>query len=102
MKTFLNKLQIESLHIYKQYKNNFILNILLQIASYVFLLLYKLRLKLYQFNILKTVKLPAYVVSIGNLTTGGTGKTPVAIELAKYFLNLGHKVAILSRAYKAN
>ncbi|MBI3309429.1 MAG: tetraacyldisaccharide 4'-kinase [Candidatus Melainabacteria bacterium] len=102
MKTFLNKLQIESLHIYKQYKNNFIVNILLQIASYVFLLLYKLRFKLYQFNILKTVKLPAYVVSIGNLTTGGTGKTPVAIELAKYFLNLGHKVAILSRGYKAS
>lgn len=43
--------------------------------------------------------LPAYVVSIGNLVAGGTGKTPFAIWLAQYYRGLGRRVAILSRGY---
>lgn len=43
--------------------------------------------------------LPAYVVSIGNLVAGGTGKTPFAIWLARFYRDLGWRVAILSRGY---
>ena len=59
-----------------------------------------LRNFLYSKNILKKVKLPAYVISVGNLTTGGTGKTPITIEIAKYIKDKFHKkVAVLSRGY---
>ena len=40
------------------------------------------------------------VVSIGNLTVGGTGKTPVAIDLAKRFVSAGYRPVVLSRGYK--
>jgi len=41
------------------------------------------------------------VVSVGNLTVGGTGKTPMVEFIARRFLARGHKVAILSRGYRA-
>jgi tetraacyldisaccharide 4'-kinase len=40
------------------------------------------------------------VISVGNITMGGTGKTPFTIFLAKLFSGIGKKVAILSRGYK--
>ncbi|MBN1102132.1 MAG: tetraacyldisaccharide 4'-kinase [Deltaproteobacteria bacterium] len=43
--------------------------------------------------------LPGFVVSIGNLTVGGTGKTPAAMMLAEWALREGHRVAVLSRGY---
>jgi tetraacyldisaccharide 4'-kinase len=49
---------------------------------------------------LKICRLPIPVISIGNLTTGGTGKTPFTIELANYFHEKGKKVAIVSRGYR--
>jgi tetraacyldisaccharide 4'-kinase len=54
----------------------------------------------YQIGFLKRVKLPAKVISVGNITVGGTGKTPVVIDLAKRFTDAGYKVAVLSRGYK--
>jgi tetraacyldisaccharide 4'-kinase len=44
--------------------------------------------------------LPVPVISIGNLTVGGTGKTPVVIELAEWLLRDGKRVAVLSRGYR--
>jgi len=44
-------------------------------------------------------KVEAYVISVGNLTTGGVGKTPVVAEIAKYLISEGEKVAIISRGY---
>ena len=44
-------------------------------------------------------KLPAPVVSVGNLTVGGTGKTPVVACLARLWQDRGRRVAILSRGY---
>jgi tetraacyldisaccharide 4'-kinase len=44
-------------------------------------------------------KLPCTVVSVGNLTVGGTGKTPAVIYLARLLMQYGHKVAVLSRGY---
>lgn len=44
-------------------------------------------------------RLPCKVISIGNLTTGGTGKTPAVIFFAKWIQAKGFKVAVLSRGY---
>ena len=44
-------------------------------------------------------KLPTKVISIGNITTGGTGKTPAVIFLTKTLSKKGIKCAILSRGY---
>ena len=54
---------------------------------------------LYDKKILKPKKVNAYVISVGNMTTGGVGKTPVVLELAKYFTSKGEKTAIISRGY---
>lgn len=45
-------------------------------------------------------QLPVPVISIGNLTVGGTGKTPLVIELTQWLLEAGRRVAVLSRGYK--
>ena len=45
-------------------------------------------------------ELPAFVISVGNLVVGGTGKTPFTLWLAKHLHSLGWAVAILSRGYK--
>ncbi len=45
-------------------------------------------------------KLPAFVISVGNLVVGGTGKTPLTLWLAGHFHSLGWKPAILSRGYR--
>lgn len=49
---------------------------------------------------LLTTRLPCPVISVGNLTVGGTGKTPFVIFLAQRLLAKGWRVAILSRGYK--
>ena len=58
------------------------------------------RLWLYEIGWLKTRKLPAPVISVGNLTVGGTGKTPCTAYLANLLTTEGYRVAILSRGYK--
>ena len=54
---------------------------------------------LYDKNIIKPKKVNAYVISVGNMTTGGVGKTPIVSEIAKYLVTKGKKVAIVSRGY---
>lgn len=54
---------------------------------------------LYDKKILKPTKVDAYVISVGNLTTGGVGKTPIVAEIARYFVDKGERVAIISRGY---
>ena len=56
----------------------------------------------YTAGVLPTARLQAPVISIGNLTMGGTGKTPITIALGKRLLDSGHRVAVLSRGYKGN
>jgi tetraacyldisaccharide 4'-kinase len=58
------------------------------------------RVWLYQNGWLKQRRLKAPVISVGNLTVGGTGKTPMVIWLAEKFLADGKRVAILSRGYR--
>ncbi len=58
-----------------------------------------LRNYLYDKGLLETKKLPCPVVSVGNLTVGGTGKTPMVIMLANFLQKKGYRPAVLSRGY---
>jgi tetraacyldisaccharide 4'-kinase len=58
------------------------------------------RVWLYANRWFKQKRLNATVISVGNLTVGGTGKTPMVIWLAEKFLSDGKRVAILSRGYR--
>ncbi|MCA9807009.1 MAG: tetraacyldisaccharide 4'-kinase [Cyanobacteria bacterium HKST-UBA06] len=60
-----------------------------------------LRYAAYRLGWLKPVTVDVPVISIGNLTTGGTGKTPIVIALAHYLEEQGYKLVILSRGYAA-
>ena len=53
----------------------------------------------YTFGFFVSRKLPTKVISIGNITTGGTGKTPAVIYLANILIKRGKRVAVLSRGY---
>jgi tetraacyldisaccharide 4'-kinase len=57
---------------------------------------------MYDAGWLKAKRLKGAVISVGNLTTGGTGKTPMVLWLAERFLAQGKSVAILSRGYKGS
>lgn len=59
----------------------------------------RLRRSLYRLNVLASVRLPVPVIVVGNLTVGGTGKTPLVLWLAAHLRNEGRKPAILCRGY---
>jgi len=59
----------------------------------------RLRLWAYGCGLFKRKFLPGFVVSIGNITAGGTGKTPAVMMLARWAMNEGYPVAVLSRGY---
>ena len=61
----------------------------------------QIRLGLYRRRLFRPQELGCPVVSVGNLTVGGTGKTPVAEMLARQLQRRGRRVAILSRGYKS-
>lgn len=63
--------------------------------------LVQLRLTLYSERVLRQRMLGCFVVSVGNLTVGGTGKTPVVEVFARTLSSKGRKVAILSRGYRS-
>lgn len=58
-----------------------------------------IRHKLFDSNILKSKKYPIPVISVGNITVGGTGKTP-HVEMLVRILSPRYKVAVVSRGYK--
>jgi len=72
----------------------------LELISILYQLIQALRVKLYATGIMRTRKLPCKVISVGNITSGGTGKTPVVELLVRFLQNQGFKVAVLSRGYK--
>jgi len=69
--------------------------------SKVFSLAVKTRLFLYQNRVFRDRTLGIQVIAIGNLTVGGTGKTPVVEKFARALQDEGRKVAILSRGYRS-
>jgi tetraacyldisaccharide 4'-kinase len=78
------------------------LRLLLWPVSVLYGDLTRLRVWLYAKGILKQKRLNRPVISVGNLTVGGTGKTPMVIWLAEKLLAEGKRVAILSRGYKGS
>lgn len=76
------------------------MKILLKPFSWLFRFIVFIRNKLYDYQYFKTVYLNARVISIGNIDSGGTGKTPFTEYLARYFLEKSKSVVILTRGYK--
>jgi tetraacyldisaccharide 4'-kinase len=76
------------------------LGYILWLLSLVFEVLVKFRLWLYRHRLIRDTHLGCKVVVVGNLTVGGTGKTPVVMKMAQVLAQRGRKVAILSRGYK--
>jgi tetraacyldisaccharide 4'-kinase len=74
--------------------------IFLRGASFLYRLAILLRNRLFDLGLLRQEKLPCKVISVGNITVGGTGKTPMVIYLANLLKNKGFRPAVLSRGYK--
>lgn len=77
----------------------FIPKIIKKIISFPYQLVHSFRRVLYDLKIIKRKKLDAFVISIGNISFGGTGKTPFTISLAEKLLDAGLSVGILTRGY---
>lgn len=69
-------------------------------ASFLYCIAVQIRNLMFAWGVLKSVRLPRPVVSVGNLTVGGTGKTPTCIWLAQELTKHGLRVGILSRGYR--
>ncbi len=91
------KTEITKIHYNKEAKGTLIK--LLEFGSIFYAIGSGLKNKLYDQKIIKPKKVSAFVISVGNITTGGVGKTPVVSQIAKYFINKGEKTAIISRGY---
>lgn len=71
----------------------------LWLVSITYSFIQRLRACAYRMGLMKARRLPVPVVSVGNLTLGGTGKTPMVLWVAQTLLQHGRKPAILSRGY---
>ena len=78
-----------------------ILRGILYALSFIYERLVQLRLYLYRKRVFRERALGCLVISIGNLTVGGTGKTPIVEKFARALQSGGRRVAILSRGYKS-
>ena len=74
--------------------------ILCGILSFFYRLVSGIRVLFYHVNILPVRRLSCPVISIGNITSGGTGKTPAVIFLARALSEAGKNVSVLTRGYK--
>src|SRR5262245_28358285 len=106
----------ETLRVWTEYLETFFLEVILEkrrdkraavvrsvlfAFSKVFQVAIKFRRFLYNVRILRDRTLGVQVIAIGNLTVGGTGKTPVVEKFARELSNQGRTVAILSRGYRS-
>ena len=74
---------------------------ILYLLSLVFKVAIKCRRALYNLRLLRDSTLGVQVIAVGNVTVGGTGKTPVVEKFARELQDAGRKVAILSRGYRS-
>ncbi len=72
----------------------------LHLLSFPYRVIVKGRTLFYSTGIWKSKSLPIPVISVGNITVGGTGKTPLVMEIARVLKQKGIPIAILSRGYK--
>lgn len=78
-----------------------VMRFLLFLLSKVFYVAVKVRRFLYDVRLLRDYTIGVQVIAIGNLTVGGTGKTPVVEKFARELQQQGRTVAILSRGYRS-
>ena len=71
-------------------------------CSYLYEYGVRLKLALYNIGLKKKEKLDCCVISIGNITVGGTGKTPTAQKMADLIKRMGYRVVILNRGYRSH
>jgi len=69
--------------------------------SLIFLIIIKIRITLYKYCVLVKYKSPTPLIIIGNITIGGTGKTPFVIWFANHLAGKGLKVGVISSGYKS-
>jgi tetraacyldisaccharide 4'-kinase len=97
LETFLLEVIVEE----RRGKAHAVARTLLHGCSKIFHVLVKMRHFLYDFRILRDSTLGVQVIAVGNLTVGGTGKTPVVEKFARELRDQGRNVAILSRGYRS-
>ncbi len=68
--------------------------------SWLYLLLSALRRNLYRSGVLRRTRLSVPVVVVGNITVGGTGKTPLVVWLSKLLRQQGYRPGIVARGYR--
>ena len=68
-------------------------------VSWLFHLLVRLRQTAYHYGAIRSQRLPVPVIVIGNLTVGGSGKTPLVLWLIKHLREAGKRPGIISRGY---
>src|ERR1041385_5486455 len=106
----------ETIRVWLEYTETFVLEVILEkrqgkvattvrgslhALSKAFEILIKIRRFLYNVRILRDSTLGVQVIAVGNLTVGGTGKTPVVEKFARELRDQGRTVAILSRGYRS-
>jgi lauroyl/myristoyl acyltransferase/tetraacyldisaccharide-1-P 4'-kinase len=74
-------------------------NPLLKLAELPYRGVNRLRRSLYRAGILQPKRLPRPVISVGNVSAGGAGKTPAVVAVARHLASLGLRVAVLTRGY---
>lgn len=79
-----------------------VLRILLLPFSLLYGIVVVLRNRFFDIGLLPTTKIPVPVISVGNISAGGVGKTPLVEYLARRLRDKGKKVAVISRGYKRN
>ncbi len=77
-----------------------LLEALLWVAAQFYFVVIQVRYLLYRLKFLPSHSVTAWVISVGNVTLGGTGKTPVVERLARLLHSRGRKVAVISRGYR--
>jgi tetraacyldisaccharide 4'-kinase len=70
------------------------------VLSYIFGFIIWIRSLLYKFGIIKQYKSKSFVISIGNIVAGGTGKTPIIIHIANFLKSKKISVGIVSGGYR--
>jgi tetraacyldisaccharide 4'-kinase len=104
MRRWLDDLEQYAIEVILNKRHGFrasLLRVILRALSFIYLAIVQARLYLYRNRVLKEHQLGCLVISIGNLTVGGTGKTPVVEKFARALQRGGRRVAILSRGYKS-
>ncbi|SDT87838.1 lipid-A-disaccharide kinase [Verrucomicrobium sp. GAS474] len=104
MKAFLENLEQFAIDVILERRHGraaVALRVLLRALAYLYEGIVVLRLRFFEWRFSRVHALGCQVISVGNLTVGGTGKTPIVEKLARRLTDGGRRVAILSRGYKS-